>query len=154
MECKLAHSSDKPWRCTARLRGANVKNEEVGDKWDKKLGEGCKVKTEKLGLEPKKQIEMHKNVRRVLFHYHQTSHQNTHVNTPVVSMFFQKERERERESYGSVRITLGGFHRGRWWLENMQVVIMAEITDIPKPLTVDNRPDAKSQLCLAFLRGT
>lgn len=58
----------------SRAQGANVKNEEVGDKWDKKLGEGCKVKTEKLGLEPKKQIEMHKNVRRVLFHYHQTSH--------------------------------------------------------------------------------
>ena len=89
------------------------------------------------------------------FHFHnaryrQTSHHNTHVNTPVVSVFCQGE------SCGSVSFLcfLPSSSPDDNMTETMLAVLMSVITDVLKPFPVYVSLDAKSQLSLALLRGT
>lgn len=81
-------------------------------------------------------------------HYHQTSHQNTYANTPVVLMFCQGE------NHGSVTITLFFQHRVPQRQHNCNHASRCHGRDywLLKPPPVYRGPDAKDQLSLKHCR--
>lgn len=128
------------------------------ESWSERWDEGCNVMTvaEKRlpGMKKKKRSE---NVSKLFcfsvsflrfrtVHFRQTSHQNTFVNTTVVSMFCQGERATDQ--WQSLSFS------GVEFPDDNMTVIMAEITDMPKPPPGDRSLDAKSQSSPALLRGT